>query len=97
MFITGSEPTTIALQFHPLLSGGSLLLSPRNGVSIQGDVDVLPIGPTGEAAFLLQLDPAYHSGEIVLQADGVTTVLRVIRVSEAALVRLGNQSGGNAR
>jgi hypothetical protein len=94
LLISGSEPTTVVLRFHPLLAGSSFTVTGHDGSVIQPGDGLLRISPRGEATFFVEVDPVKTSGRIVVRVDGVVTVLRVLRVPEAIVIARETQSEG---
>jgi hypothetical protein len=87
VLVAGSEFVTLRLQFHPFLGGKPLVVRRDRGVNIQPPQGIATISPTGECVLQVQLLPDAGRGQITLYTGGVTTALRLLRVSEAVLLR----------
>lgn len=97
LLVTGNEPVTLLLYFHPSLAGQTLEVLADDSFTVQPPNQFLLIGPTGEAVLVLELGAAKSRGEIALRVDYITTALQFLRAPLGALLAKERAAGGTGQ
>lgn len=97
LLVTGNEPVTLLLYFHPSLAGQTLEVLADDSFTVQPPNQFLLIGPTGEAVLVLELGAAQSRGEIALRVDYITTALQFLRAPLEALLAKERAAGGTGQ
>jgi hypothetical protein len=96
VLISGTEPATLVLRWDPSLAGKIVGIG-GSGVTIQPAGTSFLIEPTGQAAFVVQLEPGASAAELNLVTDFVTTTLRLTRAPLSKLIAAETTKTGSAR
>lgn len=97
LLLTGNEPVTLRLHFHPSLAGQTIEVLADDSFPLQPPNQFLLIGPTGEAVLVLELGAAKSRGEIALRVDHITTALQILRAPLQALLAKERAPGGTGQ
>jgi hypothetical protein len=86
VLLAGTEPVTLALQFHSLLTGKPATVRSSPEIALQPADGIVGIGPNGKLAFQVQLAGGALKGRIFLYVDGVSMEIPVARVPLSMVV-----------
>jgi hypothetical protein len=95
--ISGSGPVTLVLRWDRSLAGKKVEVGGARGATVRPGGPVLLIGPTGEAALLVQLNVGVYNAELHVTTDFVTTTVYLQRVPLSMLTAAEKQVPGGAR
>jgi hypothetical protein len=81
VFIAGTEPVMLRLQFHPLAAGKTVLVRAGNGAIVEVQDEVLRIQATGECILAVRLEESAPRGHVTFYCEGLTTTLSLMRAA----------------
>jgi hypothetical protein len=81
--VSGNEPVTVRLRFHPLSNGKTVVVKPARGIALTPADDVLHIPANGQLILSIGLDPAISESHVSFLCEGLTTTLVLSRTGSS--------------
>lgn len=80
------DPVTLLVRFEPVLVGRRLLITVSRGIVVVPATNSVVIPSNAEVALQISFEASQGSGQIVLDAEKIRTVVPLIRVPLAVLI-----------
>jgi hypothetical protein len=81
--VSGDEPVTVRLRFHPLSNGKAVVVKAARGIALAPADDVLRIPANGQLILSIGLDPAISESHVSFLCEGLTTTLVLSRTGSS--------------
>ncbi len=97
VYITGTDPVMIQLQFDPLVAGQIITVTASSGIILDPPPTTLAVQSTGDCAVTLSLRDGYTHGFVSFSCDGLQTTLPLSLATSAVVTANETANKGSSR
>jgi hypothetical protein len=94
--LTGNDPVTVRLWFHPLSEGKAVSVRAARGIALDTPDDVLRIPMDGQCVVSVTLDPEMTQSHLSFTCEGLITTLVLQRTSSKIVEQLESAASEDA-
>lgn len=81
--VSGDEPVTVRLRFHPLSRGKAVVVRAARGIALTPSDEVLTVPVDGQLILSIALDPRMSESHVSFTCEGLTTTLALGRTASS--------------
>lgn len=81
--VSGNEPVTVRLRFHPLSNGKTVLVKAARGIALVPADEVLRVPADGQIILSIALDSRLNESHVSFSCEGLTTTLVLARTGSS--------------